>query len=171
MEVSSNSGVERKRLCASHLFRSQRLLVAFACRTLGFANTEAAPEIEHRRPDLPTDPSRQLPNPIDRWVQIYLRQQGFPFPEPVADSVFVRRAYLDLWGLLPSPQEPELPTGWKGLSRFVYRYALGRSPAAAELEVARLLLRDSGTEKEIGSEGLEDLLWSVFVSPEFQFIH
>ena len=81
------------------------LLVAFACPTLGFANTEAAPEIEHRRPDLPTDPSRQLPNPIDRWVQIYLRQQGFPFPEPVADSVFVRRAYLDLWGLLPSPQE------------------------------------------------------------------
>ncbi len=66
---------------------------------------------------------------------------------------------------------PELRTGWAGLSRYVYRYALGRSPAAAELEVARLLLLDSGTEKEIGSEGLEDLLWSVFVSPEFQYIH
>lgn len=61
--------------------------------------------IEPRRPELPDDPSGQLANPIDRWVQVYLKQQAIPFPEPVADSVFVRRAYLDLWGLLPSPQE------------------------------------------------------------------
>ena len=69
------------------------------------AASESPASIEPRRPDLPDDPSGQLANPIDHWVQSYLKQQGIPFPEPVADSVFVRRAYLDLWGLLPSPQE------------------------------------------------------------------
>ncbi len=61
--------------------------------------------IKPRRPDLPDDPSGRLGHPIDRWVQVYLKQQGIPFPEPVGDSVFVRRAYLDLWGLLPTPVE------------------------------------------------------------------
>ena len=29
--------------------------------------------IEPRRPDLPDDPSGQLANPIDRWIQVYLK--------------------------------------------------------------------------------------------------
>ena len=81
------------------------LFLTLACITLAIATSGIAPEIERRRPDLPDDPSGQLANPIDRWVQVYLKQQSIPFPEPVGDSVFVRRAYLDLWGLLPSPQE------------------------------------------------------------------
>ena len=64
----------------------------------------------------------------------------------------------------------EVPTSWEALSRYLYRYALGRSPAVAELEVAKVLLLDSKTEGEIEVEGLEDLLWSIFVSPEFQYI-
>ncbi len=81
------------------------LFLALACPALTFATSGATPEIGLRRPNLPDDPSGQLANPIDRWVQVYLKQQGIPFPEPVTDSVFVRRAYLDLWGLLPSPHE------------------------------------------------------------------
>ncbi len=81
------------------------LFLALACPTLAFASSGTASEIGPRRPDLPDDPGGQLANPIDRWVQAYLKQQGSSLPEPVADPVFVRRVHLDLWGLLPSPQE------------------------------------------------------------------
>jgi mono/diheme cytochrome c family protein len=47
----------------------------------------------------------------------------------------------------------------------VYRYALGRDPRPEEAQVAREFL-----SPHVGPEGLEDLLWSVFLSPEFQFI-
>jgi len=46
----------------------------------------------------------------------------------------------------------------------LYRHALSRDPAAAERSVANEFL------KEPGAEGIEDLLWAVLVSPEFQLI-
>ena len=45
----------------------------------------------------------------------------------------------------------------------LYRHALGREPGEEERRIAKEFL--SG-----GAEGLEDLLWSVFLSPEFQYI-
>ncbi|HEX8200015.1 MAG TPA: DUF1553 domain-containing protein, partial [Isosphaeraceae bacterium] len=47
----------------------------------------------------------------------------------------------------------------------LFRAALGRPPDAAEREAARELL---GTP--ITAEGLSDLLWAVFLLPEFQLI-
>ena len=44
---------------------------------------------------------------IDRFVAEALSAQGKPFPRPVSDRVFLRRVHLDLWGLLPSPEEVE----------------------------------------------------------------
>jgi mono/diheme cytochrome c family protein len=41
--------------------------------------------------------------PLDRLVASYLSNQGVPQPALVADAAFARRAYLDIWGLLPSP--------------------------------------------------------------------
>ncbi len=41
----------------------------------------------------------------DRIVAAYLRGRGVTQPALVDDRVFVRRAYLDIWGLLPSPEE------------------------------------------------------------------
>ena len=43
--------------------------------------------------------------PLDRFTAAYLTKQGAPRPLPVDSAVFARRAYLDLWGLLPAPDE------------------------------------------------------------------
>jgi hypothetical protein len=47
----------------------------------------------------------------------------------------------------------------------VYRHALGRDPVAEELASAREFFAGGAT-----SDGLEDFLWSLTMSPEFQFI-
>jgi len=38
-------------------------------------------------------------------VAAYLSKQGIGEPQIVSDATFARRAYLDVWGLLPSPEE------------------------------------------------------------------
>jgi mono/diheme cytochrome c family protein len=43
--------------------------------------------------------------PLDRFTAAYLKKQGVARPVPVDSAVFARRAYLDLWGLLPAPDE------------------------------------------------------------------
>jgi hypothetical protein len=40
--------------------------------------------------------------PADRLVAAYLSSAGVRQPAPIVDAAFARRAYLDLWGLLPS---------------------------------------------------------------------
>ena len=63
--------------------------------------------------------------------------------------------------------EPPIETNWpagntESLVKRLYRHALGRAPHAAELTVAKPMAANAN--------GLEDLLWSVFLSPEFEFI-
>ncbi len=67
------------------------------------------------RPDLPAPVWAAWSHPVDRVVAAYLtRAPGHsasgpsPFdrrtpPPVVADAIFARRAYLDIWGLLPEP--------------------------------------------------------------------
>jgi mono/diheme cytochrome c family protein len=43
--------------------------------------------------------------PLDRFTAAYLKANGIGEPELVSDRVFARRAYLDIWGLLPSPNQ------------------------------------------------------------------
>ena len=66
----------------------------------------ATPRLAPRWPAVPKGPAH-LTKPIDRFVAAHLSAQGRPFPQPVSDRVFLRRVHLDLWGLLPSPQEVE----------------------------------------------------------------
>lgn len=42
-------------------------------------------------------------NPIDRFIAAYAGDQGLPVPAPVGDAAFLRRAHLDITGLLPTP--------------------------------------------------------------------
>src|SRR4029078_10470450 len=41
--------------------------------------------------------------PLDRIVAAYLDAQHVAPPALVGDALFARRAYLDIWGLLPPP--------------------------------------------------------------------
>ena len=51
-------------------------------------------------------------HPIDRLLDDYLAKNQKPVPENSKDSAFVRRAYLDVVGLLPSPEKlKEFSTG------------------------------------------------------------
>ena len=60
--------------------------------------------LKPRRPDLP--PAHDgMANPIDRILDAYLRQHKVAWPQPLDDAAFVRRLYLDVIGLLPTPEQ------------------------------------------------------------------
>ena len=78
------------------------------------------------RPPVPDVTWSGWSTPVDRLVAAYLKEHGVPEPELIGDAAFARRAYLDLWGLLPPPAE---------LQAFV----ADRSPAKRAALVDRLL--------------------------------
>ena len=57
------------------------------------------------RPALPAPVWRAWSSPIDRFAASYLAARGVAEPSSVSDALFARRAYLDVWGLLPSPEQ------------------------------------------------------------------
>jgi hypothetical protein len=68
----------------------------------------------------------------------------------------------------------EIPVPVKGswrtpeeLLREIYLNALSREPTPSELKIAMKLVMQNGT---VSREGLQDLLWVIVLSPEFQFI-
>ena len=68
-----------------------------------FRNAALAP----RNPALPSDASAYA-NPIDKWTNSYLKAKKLPWPNQIDDRTFIRRVYLDLIGLLPTPEEMEI---------------------------------------------------------------
>ena len=78
------------------------------------------------RPPLPPVRWRTWTSTIDRFVADYLAGRRAMEPAAVSDAVFARRVYLDVWGLLPTPEE---------LSAFL----VDRSPSKRDALVARLL--------------------------------
>ena len=53
---------------------------------------------------------------------------------------------------------------------YIYWFALGRAPTAGERAVAERALLDSSRPGRPGPDGVADLLWSVMMTPEFQYI-
>ncbi|MFP6893573.1 MAG: PSD1 and planctomycete cytochrome C domain-containing protein [Opitutales bacterium] len=47
----------------------------------------------------------EMKNPVDRLLKPYFVKQGVKHSKPVDDRVFLRRAYLDLIGLFPTPAQ------------------------------------------------------------------
>lgn len=44
---------------------------------------------------------------VDLFIRRTFETSGLAMPPPVSDEVFLRRAYLDLWGLLPTPEQQD----------------------------------------------------------------
>src|SRR6266511_3850516 len=65
----------------------------------------AAPSIAPRRPAVPTANGGACANPIDCFVDAYFQKHSTEWPQIVSDAAFARRAYLDVWGLLPTPAQ------------------------------------------------------------------
>jgi hypothetical protein len=57
------------------------------------------------KPAIPAAVWQSWSSPLDRFTSAYLKAGGVAEPELVSDTVFARRVYLDVWGLLPSPEE------------------------------------------------------------------
>ncbi|MCB0331556.1 MAG: DUF1549 domain-containing protein, partial [Bdellovibrionales bacterium] len=49
--------------------------------------------------------TKELKNPIDRLLTPYFKKHKVTFPNTVTDRVFARRVYLDVVGLIPTPQQ------------------------------------------------------------------
>jgi hypothetical protein len=75
------------------------------------------------RPAVPDVIWRNWATPVDRFVAIYLSEHGDPEPALIGDAAFARRAYLDIWGLLPPPED---------LHAFVADRNLNKRPALVE---------------------------------------
>jgi len=72
-----------------------------------FATSQQAP-LAPREVPLPAAPEGStLTNPIDRLLSVHFKQQEIAPTHVVDDRVFARRVFLDLVGLLPSPNELE----------------------------------------------------------------
>jgi hypothetical protein len=78
------------------------------------------------------------------------RVRFFVFDQPPDPEQLVRAPFAGQGAALSLPR--------------LYRHVYGRDPNPAELRIAREFLAE-------GAEGLEDLLWSLFLSPEFQYLH
>lgn len=71
-----------------------------------FRTSDYQPPLAPRRPELPAaEPG--VDNPIDRILLAYWREHDVTPPPLVDDATFIRRASLDLVGLLPTPEEVE----------------------------------------------------------------
>jgi mono/diheme cytochrome c family protein len=81
------------------------------------------------RPRVPAASWQSWDAPLDRFVAAYLAKRKTAEPKPVDDAVFARRVYLDVWGLLPAPEE-------------LQAFLADSSPAKREALVARLLADD-----------------------------
>ena len=61
-------------------------------------------ELAPRQPEIPADRPGML-NEIDRFVNAYFEEKEIEWPTAVDDRIYIRRVYLDIIGLLPTPEE------------------------------------------------------------------
>ena len=62
-------------------------------------------KLELTKPEIPPAAPGASEHPVDRFVAAYLRAHKLTVPAPADDRTFARRAYLDIWGLLPMPDQ------------------------------------------------------------------
>ncbi|HEV7282954.1 MAG TPA: DUF1549 domain-containing protein [Pirellulaceae bacterium] len=97
-----------------------------------FGPSSCDPPLKPRMPELPPAfASRE--HPIDRILDAYSIARGEQPPPPVDDETFLRRASLDLVGLLPTPEEREAFLGDPSPDK---RERLVRSLLAREVDYA-----------------------------------
>lgn len=69
-----------------------------------FADDRYEPPLRPRRPELPPTIDGRT-NPVDRILDAYLAKRKLNRPQPLGDAAFIRRLYLDVIGLLPTPEQ------------------------------------------------------------------
>jgi len=85
-------------------------------------------ELAPRNPVVPS--VKGIEHPIDRFVFTYFKAKNNPFNQTISDAQYIRRVYLDVIGLLPSPEE-------------VNRFVVDKNLQKREHLVDHLLLQNS----------------------------
>ncbi len=85
-------------------------------------------KMEPRKPTLPA-PTGDLKNPIDLWVNEYFTQHKIEWKPKVDDRTFLRRAYLDIVGLLPTASQ-------------IIAFSKDQNPDKRALLIKQLLVQD-----------------------------
>src|SRR4051794_14715820 len=80
------------------------ILLLLCCGVLLHGAERPSQSIAPRRPGVPENGQG---HPIDAFVARYVKAKGVPFPATASDAAFLRRAWLDLTGLLPSPEQQD----------------------------------------------------------------
>lgn len=95
------------------------------------ADDKSIYRIAELAPRLPVVPADQagLSNPIDRFADDYFEKKKISWPDIVDDRIFIRRIFLDIIGLLPTPEE-------------VNEFLVDNHPSKRELLVKKLLDRN-----------------------------
>ena len=73
--------------------------------TSAMAKARWEPPLALREPVVPSARWPGWSQPLDRFTAAYLAKHGAAPPTLVGSAEFARRAYLDIWGLLPTPEE------------------------------------------------------------------
>jgi hypothetical protein len=81
-----------------------------------------------------------------------------------------RARLMHVTGQPPVPP-PAVNSNAEELISNIYLQALSRDPSEAERQAAREFLIGKDSSRKVLADGLEDLLWSVFLLPEFQFVN
>lgn len=76
---------------------------------------------------------------------------------------------ITVTGPAPAPRPPSLSSEEEIVNR-LFRHALGRLPGAAEKKIAMAAVDDPKNPGKPCPAGVADLLWSLAMSPEFQFV-
>lgn len=63
------------------------------------------PTLSLNAPEVPASTWPGWDSPVDRFLAAYLKTHDVKAAPLVSDALFARRAYLDIWGLLPSPEQ------------------------------------------------------------------
>lgn len=61
-------------------------------------------ELAPRIPEIPAA-TGDITQPLDRFVDVYFKEHKIQWQKPVDDHTYIRRVYLDVIGLLPTPDE------------------------------------------------------------------
>ncbi|MDG2255150.1 MAG: DUF1549 domain-containing protein [Opitutaceae bacterium] len=69
-----------------------------------FGGPTYEPPLKPRNPDLPAIANGR-DHPLDRLIDSYLSEGNHSRPKAIDDATFLRRVFLDLVGLLPTPEE------------------------------------------------------------------
>ncbi len=80
---------------------------ARATPTSAAAKAKWEPLLALTAPPVPNSPWKDWADPVDRFTAKYLADQEVRQPSLASDAEFVRRAYLDIWGLLPDPAQSQ----------------------------------------------------------------